>query len=146
MSIGGGSPRVVWIDFRYENLPRLCYHCGLITHETKVCLSGNGFNSMWDLGVNIQGLRIECTDLILCTPKQAKGIISPFGSVDGDPGANHSSDARGGSDFVTLRAVKSTTGCGNGTTIELGLTMAQTRKTNPRMARKEKDPLWAVVN
>lgn len=54
LSAGRASPRVVWIDFRYEKLLIFCYYCGLITHDAKAYLSGSGF--IVGFGVSMQGL------------------------------------------------------------------------------------------
>ena len=37
MFIGNDNDVVTWIDFRYENLPMLCFGCGLIEHNTENC-------------------------------------------------------------------------------------------------------------
>jgi hypothetical protein len=32
MYIGNEVDGVTWIDFRFENLPMFCFHCGLVGH------------------------------------------------------------------------------------------------------------------
>lgn len=44
LTVSGNGPRIVWINFRYDHSPRFYYHCGLITHDTKLCRSISSLN------------------------------------------------------------------------------------------------------
>jgi hypothetical protein len=35
--IGNHKDGTHWIDYRYENLPQVCFNCGLLGHEEKLC-------------------------------------------------------------------------------------------------------------
>jgi hypothetical protein len=37
MYIGNDVDGVTWIDFRFENLPMFCFHCGLVGHTEENC-------------------------------------------------------------------------------------------------------------
>jgi hypothetical protein len=40
MYIGNDDDGINWVDFRFENLPMLCFVCGLIGHQGDICKSG----------------------------------------------------------------------------------------------------------
>jgi hypothetical protein len=35
--IGSHKDGTTWIDFRYENLPQVCFKCGILGHDEKLC-------------------------------------------------------------------------------------------------------------
>ncbi|PNX92807.1 hypothetical protein L195_g015949, partial [Trifolium pratense] len=35
--IGNHRDGTTWIDFRYENLPQVCFKCGILGHSDKIC-------------------------------------------------------------------------------------------------------------
>jgi hypothetical protein len=37
--IGNQRDGTHWIDFRYENLPQVCFSCGLLGHSDKLCMN-----------------------------------------------------------------------------------------------------------
>jgi hypothetical protein len=37
--IGNHRDRTHWIDYRYENLPQVCFKCGMLGHEEKLCMN-----------------------------------------------------------------------------------------------------------
>lgn len=85
------------------------------------------------------------SDLALCTPEHVKSIMSLSDCVKSDHGVSPSSDNGGGLGFLALGIVKCTIRCvpldGDRVVFGLGLTvdrLVHTRKTNPRMARKDK--------
>lgn len=32
-----GQGKEVWVSFKYENLPNICYWCGYLTHDDRYC-------------------------------------------------------------------------------------------------------------
>ena len=32
-----GQGKEVWVSFKYENLPNICYWCGYLTHDDRDC-------------------------------------------------------------------------------------------------------------
>lgn len=42
-----GSAMPVWIEFKYERLPNICFNCGRFDHESRLCLNENsGFGNI----------------------------------------------------------------------------------------------------
>jgi hypothetical protein len=37
--IGNHKDGTKWIDFRYENLPQVCFKCGFLGHNDKLCMN-----------------------------------------------------------------------------------------------------------
>ncbi|CAJ2651526.1 unnamed protein product [Trifolium pratense] len=35
--VGNPTDGTCWIDYRYERLPQICFNCGLVGHEAKLC-------------------------------------------------------------------------------------------------------------
>lgn len=56
MYIGNEVDGVTWIDFRFENLPMFCFHCGLVGHIEENCLDKQNDIETSDVGtVNPRG-------------------------------------------------------------------------------------------
>ncbi|CAI9778772.1 unnamed protein product [Fraxinus pennsylvanica] len=65
-----------WIPFKYERLPKFCYHCGLIKHPVGRCEKkeeglaiGNGFDQQYGAWLRASGKRQEGTHSPVGSPK-----------------------------------------------------------------------------
>lgn len=143
LSISGFRLRVVWNDFWCERLPRFCYHCRLIIHDTKICMSGSGLNIGYG-GRHINFEKRLCSNLNMCTHEHGKGAMSPFGHVKKGFGSSPSSGDGNGSYDKAPNVSKCMIGIGsiNGDegVIDPILTIdaiVQARRINFRVVRKK---------
>ena len=82
MYIGNDADGINWVDFRYENLPMLCFTCGLVGHNEENCKTHSQFSAgkvnpigPW-LRSNIYGKRIH-------EKKDVRFHSNPMKSVSG---------------------------------------------------------------